>query len=287
MDTKLLRLFINIPLCLEQARLYTGRMHLLSGEARESLPKAYFAALEREIRAVSEDVSEYSISSVYLGNGPANLVPSSQWTSLFRRIRENFRVNNAEFLLKLDPVLVGNDDLLRVAGLRRCVITMDMVSDIPEELEAAGLKRGSGEMTRACLRLAENHIRHFDLLLYYGIPGQTVESLSRSLQRAISMGGGHISLLPCPMSPLPRELIGMQQAKGAEILRQAGFKPYRPGRYARDGQAIRYYMDDSLEFMGVGSGAVSRFDDLHFMNTEDLDLYMKNADDCTVICKNL
>lgn len=161
-----------------------------------------------------------------------------------------------------------------------------MVSHAAEELTAVRAPHLPRDNTALFLLLSGFRCKNFDLRLFYGLPGQTEESLIVSLDRAARMYGRHISLLPWNGN-MPKTDAARLYAKGRTFLTEAGYEEYIPGRFGKEGARIRLYEETPAEWMGLGLGAVSQMDGMRFCNTDDLAAYIQYADRYDLICRRL
>ena len=128
--------------------------------------------------------------------------------------------------------------------------------------------------------------------LMYGVPGQDLNTWTRSLEEALSFGPDHISayeLTPEEGTPL-MELI----KKGAvsmpheeevlemfhacrEVLGKAGFEHYEISNHAREGKRSRHNMNywQRGEYLGVGASAHSFFGEERTANNKFVFEYLK------------
>jgi oxygen-independent coproporphyrinogen-3 oxidase len=285
-DTKKpVHLYLNFPFCVKKTRLYPDQ----TVECTDPyLIKRYLEAMRKEIESISGELGEYEIGSVYFGGGPLNLARCTDWQLVLQDLRAACDLTTTSINLRFKPDGFTKDDYFRFYSEQGDYIMLDMVSHIDAELAAAAC-------THTPLNNAEVHIlfsdfgfKRFDAALYYGLAGQTGETLLRSLERACQMYGGHISIHPwSPASCTEKDMASFEKS-ARDYLTQRGFEEYAPRYFGKPGFRMTCpAMLPATEFLGIGLGALSSVDGLRFCNTSDLSLYIEHAGDYQVICRRL
>ena len=314
-NKKELGIRVRLPFCRKKNALY-GDDFLEGMSFRQK--KAYSEAVCKEIQAIADDAQGYTITQLYLGDGPVNQAETTSWQLILRECKKNFDLKNAERFFLASPDQFSPDDYYRYITEGGGWLLIDMVSHVDEELKAVGVSHTARDNALMNITLSDFGCRTFDLRLYYNLPGQTEETMVKSVDRAIRMYGNHISLLPWPekVSAVGEEAglkVGTEEEKDAEkkaaaegeknaegketepaenplylagkrILLEKGFQEYMTGRFTRTGKRIHLYEKPAPEWMGIGLGASSCMDGMRFANTSNWDLYLANSDDFEKIC---
>jgi oxygen-independent coproporphyrinogen-3 oxidase len=143
---------------------------------------------------------------------------------------------------------------------------------------------------------------NLDLIL--GLPGQTRETFTHTLDVAIGSGVGHVSLYMLDLeegSPLATqvhrnrvtlpddELIAELYVDAIERLRSAGLRQYEISNFARPGEECRHNLRywTRGEYRGLGLGAHSFIAGRRFANTRDVRRYIETSPDATDFSEQL
>src|SRR5712692_1731296 len=221
----------------------------------DSSRAAYLAALLREIALVSPGARGERFDSLYLGGGTPSLLPAGDIAALLDALRASFPVDpGAEITLEANPDDVSSPLTRAWRDARVTRVSVGVQSFADPELSAVGRRHDSAAALYALetVRRAELSISG-DLIL--GLPGQSAESFTASVQRLCDAGGGHVSvyLLEADKSKAIEEdrrraperyLSDDAQADLwldlCERLEARGFEHYEISNWALPGQAARH-----------------------------------------------
>lgn len=307
----LLSLYIHIPFCVRKC-LYCD---FLSGPAGEETISQYVEALVTEIRLAGSVYGTGSpdgkiVDSIFFGGGTPTLLSEKQFDHICAALYTNFLVSDdAEITTECNPGTASAPKLsaLRKMGINR--ISFGVQSFLDPELRALG-RIHSGEEALAALRMAEEAgFTEISSDLMSGIPGQTQESLLKSIGIACESGLTHLSVyslivepgtpyyarygerekIPAssPLSFLPdlpdEDTERRMYYKTRDFLREHGFCRYEISNYALPGHECRHNLGYWTEhpYLGFGVGAASLVfteaepEGIRFRNTKDLETYRK------------
>jgi oxygen-independent coproporphyrinogen-3 oxidase len=135
---------------------------------------------------------------------------------------------------------------------------------------------------------------NLDLIL--GLPGPTAESFRETLDTAIALGAGHLSLYMLDLeekTPLQAqvargrvslpddELVADLYLEAIERLGRAGLREYEISNFARAGEECRHNLRywTRGEYHGLGLGAHSFLGGERFANTRDIRRYIDQSPD--------
>ena len=176
----------------------------------------------------------------------------------------------------------------RALGVNRLSVGVQSFHDA--ELIPLGRVHGRERALEAVSLAVASGIRT-NLDLIAGLPNQTLESFAQTLDEAIALDVGHISLYMLDLeekSPLAvqvergrtvipddEEIAAMYTAAIARLAR-AGLQQYEISNFAREGEEcahnLRYWTRG--EYRGYGLGAHSFMDGKRFANTRDIRKYI-------------
>lgn len=286
-----LSLYVHIPYC-HDICWYCG---CNTGAAtRAQRLTAYVEALEREIALVSARLNGRGrVQRVAFGGGSPNSLPLVDFIRLMQQIIRCFDAHHADISVELDPRRLDSEwiDAMAVMGVDR--VNMGVQTFAPHVQARIGRIQPLHMVERAVERLARAGVATgFDLI--YGLPGQTMDDLTATLDATIRLSPARIALFGYAHMPrlLPRQrridasdLPDVAQrfamaATGHDRLVGAGYRaigfdhfalPHDSmARAAATGQLRRNFQgftDDPAQILiGMGASAISQFPDLIVQN---------------------
>lgn len=292
-------LYLHIPYC-RQICWYCG---CTTGAANKSSRLAgYLDRLSQEIGLVSQRLGGRGVvGRVAWGGGSPNAVAPEQFDALATRVRQSFDCTNADWSVELDPR--GFDgawaDTIARNGVTRASLG---VQTFAEHVQRAIGRVQPLSMVEVVVReLRDSGVTSLNFDLMYGLPGQSVDDLDRTLEQAIALspdrlavfGYAHVpQMLPrqrrIDASALPDGAMRFQMAERAHAtLVAAGYQAIgfdhfaRPGdpmaRAAREGMLRRNFQgftDDPAEVLiGMGASAISSFPGYLLQNEKNAGRY--------------
>jgi oxygen-independent coproporphyrinogen-3 oxidase len=254
------------------------------------LQDAYSAAVVREIEAVERPSAP--LETVYFGGGTPSRTAVANLGRIVDALRNTFAVaGDAEVTLEANPEDVTSESVSawRALGVNRLSVGVQSFHDA--ELQVIGRVHDRARALEAVQSIVASGARaNLDLIL--GLPQQTPESWRESLDTAIELGVGHVSLYMLDLEE--RTPLQVQAARGRvtlpdddvvadlygetiERLARAGLMQYEISNFARPGQEsrhnLRYWRRE--EYLGFGMAAHSFAGARRFANTRDIRRYIE------------
>jgi oxygen-independent coproporphyrinogen-3 oxidase len=238
------------------------------------------------------------VDTVYFGGGTPSLLSAEQITALLRAVQESFEVTpNAEITLECNPATANADFFTRIrrAGVNRLSIGMQSAMD--NELALLGRAHSRADFVSCFTQAREAGFDNVSVDLMYGIPDQTDDSLSRSLDFLISLSPEHISTYGLSIeegTDFYRRQSALSLADGdaqaqmylaiSNSLRQAGYQKYEISNFAKVDFESRHNMRywRSLEYVGFGVAAHSYFGGERYGNSRDIHAFLRGED---IVCE--
>ncbi|HHJ14746.1 MAG TPA: oxygen-independent coproporphyrinogen III oxidase [Gammaproteobacteria bacterium] len=181
-----LSLYVHIPFCAHVC-YYCACNKVVTADRSRARP--YLDALYREIRLQASLVeADRPVEQLHFGGGTPTFLDESQLGGLMGQLRENFRLlddDRGEYSIEIDPRELRDSTLevLRGLGFNRLSLG---VQDIDPAVQQAVHREQPLDQTLAVLSEARAlGFRSTNLDLMYGLPLQTVESFSRTLDAVI------------------------------------------------------------------------------------------------------
>lgn len=276
-------IYLHVPFCREvcfYCACHTGAMR------RPGTLDAYAGALVRELEQVSSAALDVTIHSVQWGGGTPSQLGAARLVAVGRRLSAMFDMcADREMSMEVDPrhCDVALVEAMATLGVTRASLG---VQDFDIDVQRAINRLQSLETTAAALeRLRAAGIGHCNIDLVYGLPCQTLASLSRTLDQAVALEPDRFAVFAYAHVPWmkPRQaLIDVETLPGAaqraamadlvsDRLAGAGYVKLGLDHYAKPGDALAlaatqrrlrrnfqgYVAERSPWVVGVGASAIS------------------------------
>lgn len=280
-------LYLHLPFCRVHC---TYCPFAISTDA--GLQDRYTDALLREIAGAPES----AVESVYFGGGTPSRTSLPNLERILGAIRQKFEITpDAEVSLEANPEDLTAESLAawRAMGINRISVGVQSFHD--GELAVIGRVHDRQRAIEAVRLAADSGVRtNLDLIL--GLPGQTAESFRETLDLAVSLGAGHLSLYMLDLEE--RTPLQVQVSRGRVVLPEdeqtaglyagaverlagAGLQQYEVSNFAREGQECRHNLRywTRGEYLGFGMAAHSFVGESRFANTRDIRAYLQRSPD--------
>jgi len=285
-------LYVHIPFCRDicsYCGCNTGRAN------RTHRLAAYLDALDMEIDRVADVLDGRGrVERIAFGGGSPNAIEPLAFVRLVDRLTTRFAATRPVFSVEIDPRSLDRDWIatLGTVGVQRVSLGVQTFS--PSIQTAIGRVQPSEMIERAVNALRGAGVSSINFDLMYGLPGQTLADLERTIEQTVFLGADRVALfgyahLPSMFarqrriddSALPDAAARFTQAAaGYEAFVAAGYDPIgfdhfgRPGdplaRAAKEGRLRRNFQgftdDRSRQLIGLGASAISEFPDLLAQN---------------------
>ncbi len=277
---KNLSIYIHIPFCVRKC-LYCD---FLSAPAHDGGMENYVNLLLREIEEQSIFYGDHRVVSIFLGGGTPSLLPAGETGRILERVRDRFAVaEDAEITIECNPGTVPAEKLANYIthGINRLSIGLQSTED--EELKRIGRIHDYDTFLETYRRAREAGFGNINIDLMAGLPGQSIESYRKTLERVVSLAPEHISAYSLILeegTPLyvnrksytfpdedeDREMYELTE----KVLGQAGFWRYEISNYAREGRECRHNMVywRRGDYAGFGLGASSMVGNVRWKNPD-------------------
>jgi oxygen-independent coproporphyrinogen III oxidase len=187
-------LYVHIPYCARRCTFCA--CNVLISRAHEN-GRDYVDRLLSEVDSVLDAAGRptLKVCQMHWGGGTPTWLSAADLDHLARGIADRFEMlDDREQSIEVDPRVTTPEQLsvLRAAGLNR--LSMG-VQDFDPQVQAAIHRDQSLDQTLAVIRAARAlGIRAVNMDLVYGLPFQTVESFSRTVEKVIELGADRIAL---------------------------------------------------------------------------------------------
>ncbi|MDM7997585.1 MAG: radical SAM family heme chaperone HemW [Acidobacteriota bacterium] len=296
-----LGLYTHIPFCTAKC----SYCHFVSYPYRQTTAARYQRAVLKEIATTPlPEEASWDVDTVYLGGGTPSLVPVGFISGILKAFRNRFHIlENCEISMEANPeTLISKRKIeaYRTCGINR--ISLGAQSFVARELEAIGRKHSSAMIRKAVEELRRADFRNISLDLILGLPFQTKESWTHTLDTLVGLEIPHVSVYmldlndPCPLSDLvdqgltsvpDDDFLADMYMKTVDFLAARGYCQYEISNFAMPGYACRhnlkYWQRDPVLGFGLASHSFNGKE--RYANRSQMTLYLeaveKNQDAAT------
>ena len=286
-------LYIHVPFCASKCP-YCDFYSVVDRERMD----AYCAAVTDELTtlrragAYADGLRKREIATVYFGGGTPSLLGAERLTALLRTVKDCFSVlPGAEVTVECNPsssLSGGFFETLAAAGVNR--VSLGMQSAVDAERRRLGRKATAADAAAAMNACRSAGIKSISLDVMVGVPGQTRETLLRSLDHAVSLGAAHISAYMLSIEEgtffaKKRDTLNLPEEDAVcdwylamcEHLKSRGYRHYEISNFCLPGYEARHnttYWRDG-EYLGIGPAAHSFLNGRRFYFPRDLDAFLR------------
>lgn len=265
--------------------------------------EAYAGALAGEIERVARAAPAVVVGSVQWGGGTPSQLGPERLLRVGRRLATLFDVrSDREMSMEVDPRYCDPAlaDAMVMLGVTRVSLG---VQDFDLAVQEAINRLQSPDLTAAAIaRLRQAGLRHFNIDLVYGLPRQTMDTLSRTLDEAIALGPDRFAVFGYAHVPWmkPRQAVidaatlpgAAERAAMADLVEHklvgAGYLKVGLDHFARPGDALAraaeqhrlrrnfqgYVADEWPWVIGIGASSISSLPQGYTQNAADAASYM-------------
>lgn len=294
--------YVHVPFCRSLCLYCACNTQVVN---RHGALADYAALLERELRLVAGMLPRRMRAvAVQWGGGTPTHLGAGPIARVFDTVRGLFDVAaNAELSVEIDPRSFGPELARTLAGCGVDRASLGVQDFDPEVQAAIGRVQSFDETRAAADLLRDAGVARLNLDLVYGLPRQTPEGFSRTLERTLALdaqrcavfGYAHVPwmkphqrLIPERELPGPESRWRMAEAAGT-VLCGAGFEKIGIDHFARPGDPLaaaaragrlrrgfQGYTDNACDaVLGFGASAVSCLPDGFVQNASDAAAYAR------------
>jgi len=276
--------YVHIPFCASKCP-YCDFYSISFDEPRA---EAYRHALLRQWEAFVRAGYACETDSIYFGGGTPSVLPPSWTGSVLAEIIQT-AASGSEITIEANPESVTEEkcEQWRRAGFNR--ISIGVQSLDPAMLRRLGRIHSANQAKNAILAAGKGGFDNVSADLMLGLPGQTSEELSRTLDALLELPLKHVSAYLLKIadgtpfaSGVPGGLPeGDEQAdlyeQCCEALGSAGFLQYEISNFARPGYESRHNMKywECADWAGLGPGAHACLAGKRYSFPRDLEKYLQ------------
>ena len=297
-----LSLYLHIPFC-DTICYYCGCSKVITKDKSKAGP--YIKLLKHEIELQGAlFAKDRLVTQIHWGGGTPTFLNDEEIYEIIACIRENFNVpadHEVEFGIEVDPRTIDRQRLknLRNLGFNRISIG---VQDFDDQVqESVNRIQSTTQIQQHIIEAKEFGFKSINIDLMYGLPKQTVDSFSKTLDTTIELDPNRIAIYNYAHLPemfKPQRRINEDELPSAEEklnilqlcidkLQDAGYvyigmdhfakesdslvKAQQEGSLHRNFQGYSTHADSDMVAMGIT--AISRIGDNYSQNVRTIDEY--------------
>lgn len=262
--------YIHIPFCTNKCHYCDFNSYVLKGQPVMD----YLDALEREMERTVLELPPGEIETIFVGGGTPTVLLPDQMESFLKRVRTYFpqTAANLEFTMEANPGTTDKEKLqaMKEGGVNR--ISFGVQSFDNKLLEGIGRIHNTDDVYRSLENARTVGFGNLSIDLMFGLPNQTLETMSDSIDKALELGLTHYSIYSLKVEentlfhtlfqknqlPLPDEDVELDMfLLIMDRLKKAGYAQYEISNFAKPGYESRhnsmYWLNRS--YYGLGAGA--------------------------------
>ncbi len=284
-------LYIHIPFCETKCGYCDFYSVPLAG--RETAPLVEGIVRELHFRLTAR---AYPVSTIFMGGGTPTILPSAILRDLLRTVGQLVDIGDVEeFTVEANPATVDDEKAALLVQHAVTRVSMGAQSFFASELAALERLHSPGDIAPSVQALRRQGVAQVNLDLIFGIPGQSLQTWSQSLDRAIDLGPDHIAcygLTYEPGTPLTAQrvagrVIPCEESLEADLyllaidrLADAGYAQYEISNFARPGCECRHNLIywRNQPYVGVGPSATGYVAGRRYKNVRDINGYIRRID---------
>lgn len=300
-----LSLYVHIPFC-HRLCYYCGCNKVITRHSHKA--DEYLDILTHEIQQRASLLQGRRVTQLHFGGGTPTFLSNKQITRLMTLLRsEFFFEDDAEISIEVDPreIELSVLDHLRSEGFNRLSIG---VQDFNKEVQALVNREQDEEfIVQLVGRAKQLGFRSTNLDLIYGLPKQTLETFSQTLEKVLEMKPGRLSVFN--YAHMPQLFAAQRKIKDADLpsadekmailqhsistLTEAGYQFIGMDHFAlpddelaiaqRKGVLHRnfqgYTTQGECDLVGFGVSAISMIGDAYAQNQKELKKYYEQVNE--------
>ncbi len=286
-------IYIHVPFCKSRCN-YCDFVSTLHNEENEA---KYANAVKRELEwylektEFEEKFHDAQVDTLYFGGGTPSILNSDFFEKIIDICRSSFNFDpNIEVTVEINPDSIDLSKLLKLKsfGVNRASLGTQSLDN--GELKKMNRIHTEENVIQAVEAIREAGFENLSMDLITGYPGQTVESMTSNLNKALSLKPDHTSIYRLEIkpgsyleyqvevgevAPINEQLIEIFYKTVCEILKENGYERYEMSSFTRPGFACQHnlkFWKDKV-FLGFGAGAQGMTGSTRYANFADLGSY--------------
>ena len=294
MKEKELGIYIHIPFC-KQKCYYCD---FVSFSNKEGYIEKYVETVKREID--SYDLSNYNITTIYIGGGTPSRIPSEKIQEILEKIKQKIsesqtRWEDIEITIELNPGTVDEEKIKKYKEIGINRLSIGLQSTNNKLLKEIGRIHTFEDFKNTYNLVKKVGFENINVDLMIELPNQTISDVKESLNEIIKLNPTHVSVysLIVEENTKMEQLINNKelQLPDEELERQMywyvkntlelnGYNHYEISNFAKKGKESKHNLNcwEQKEYIGLGLAAYSYLNGVRYGNTSNIEEYINVQD---------
>ena len=276
-------IYVHIPFCVKKCDYCDFVSFACGKEVQEN----YFKALLCQIDSMKETVGNTPIVSCFFGGGTPTVPDDRLLISVLCKLKETFNFSDdAEITMEANPNSASLDKLkaYKAAGVNRLSIGLQSTDDT--ELKRLSRLHNYEEFLKTFKDARAAGFENINIDIMSALPGQTIESYEKTLERVCALNPEHISAYSLiieagtpfydrykdgaglPDEDTEREMYYLTKS----FLHEHGYERYETSNYAKPGFECRHNLGywKRVPYYSFGIAAASFYGGRRYQTHRDL-----------------
>ncbi|ARU62008.1 coproporphyrinogen III oxidase [Tumebacillus avium] len=284
-------LYVHIPFCASKCYYCDFNSYVSTSDVMDR----YLDGLDREMEHVAADYEHDPLKTVFFGGGTPTMFDARQTERMMKMLHRYFPMDDGvEISVEANPGTVDLDKLrvLKDHGANR--LSFGVQSFENDLLVKLGRLHDRDAVYQSWELARQAGFNSINLDLMFGLPGQTLEALDRTLRALIDLGPEHVSSYSLKVEEgtpfytwhnrgqliLPPEEEETQMYQMViDGFHRAGYEMYEISNFAKPGHRSRhnqvYWRNEP--YMAVGSGAHGYVGGTRYINQKNVPEYIETT----------
>ncbi len=263
-------IYVHIPFCTNKCFYCDFNSYVL----KDQPVMDYLRALDREMEYTVAQTPPGIIDTIFVGGGTPTVLKNEEMEYFLQSLRRHFPnwSDNIEFTMEANPGTTDADKLaiMKAGGVNRVSFGVQAFQN--ELLTGIGRIHNTDDVYRSLENARKVGLNNLSIDLMFGLPNQTLDMLSYSVDRALELDLPHYSIYSLKVEentlfhtlfqknqlPLPDEEVelGMYLLL-MEKMKAAGYEQYEISNFAKPGFGSQHNMTywRNEDYYGLGAGA--------------------------------
>ena len=292
---KNLSVYVHIPFCVKKC----DYCDFLSAAADEKTKTKYVDRLLEEIEKEAENYRKYRVVSVFFGGGTPSVLKKEDTERIMSALQKHFNIaKTSEITSEMNPKTADYEKLKAYKEMGFNRLSIGLQSTVDEELKTLGRIHDYHDFLKVYEEAREAGFENINVDIMSTLPGQTLESYRKTLERVTELNPEHISAYSLILeegTPFFERYEETDEETDREmymltgkILEDYGYHRYEISNYAREGYECRHNKAywERQDYVGFGIGAASLVENVRFRNKADLHAYLAGGgekEECAIL----
>ena len=279
-------MYVHIPFCTQICHYCDFNKFFIQNQPVDE----YIEALGKEMSLYDLDNKE--MKTVFIGGGTPTALDAFQMERLLSSIHDHISLGtDYEFTIEANPGDLTKDKLavMKEAGVNRLSLGVQTFNE--QLLKKIGRAHNVDDVYRTVSLAREAGFENISIDLIYSLPGQTIDDLKETIDRALEFELPHFSAYSLIIEPKTVFYIMLNKGKLSlpsedteasmyeyvmDRMERAGYHQYEISNFGKPGYESKHNLVywNNEEYYGFGAGAHGYLDGIRYHNHGPLKKYM-------------